>query len=56
VFYNQSQKQVLFKPCVSNCAQFTGRYHAAKLEFASPRGTFQPITALKFLPDSSDDL
>ena len=29
-------------------------WKAVKLEFASPRGTFQPFTALKFLPDSSD--
>ena len=28
-------------------------WQAAKLEFASPRGTFQPFTSLKFLPDSS---
>ena len=29
-------------------------WKAAELEFASPRRTFQPIIALKFLPDSSD--
>ena len=28
-------------------------WKAAELEFASSRGTFQPFTALKFLPDSS---
>ena len=27
-----------------------------KLEFACPRGTFQPFTALKFLPDSSEKI
>ena len=29
-------------------------WKAAKLEFAGPRGTFQPFTALKFSPDSSE--
>ena len=28
-------------------------WKAAELEFASPKGTFHPFTALKFLPDSS---
>ena len=31
-------------------------WKAAKLEFARARGTFQPIIALKFLPDSSEEI